>query len=105
MIAWCPYALAAIYSAFLHYIFNSLPQLSPALSTIPALFAKSSLVWPAVFNLILLNKERKKFLDGIIEEGSKLLLNVQYSVFKKEGNTIHEEKENSCAVTMSNSKC
>lgn len=49
------------------------PPIPVVVAAIPALFAKSSLVWPAILNLILLNRERQKFFDSVIEEGSKLL--------------------------------
>ena len=68
LIAWGPYAIVSMYSAFIND-----PPLSPIIATIPALFAKSSIVWPAVCNLILMNKERKKFFETIVEESSKFL--------------------------------
>jgi hypothetical protein len=61
-----------MYSAFINQ-----PPMTKTLATIPALFAKSSLVWPAILNLILLNRERKKFLDTLVEEGSKLIRSVK----------------------------
>jgi hypothetical protein len=39
---------------------------------IPALFAKSSLAWPGILNLVLMKKQRKEFAD-MVEESSKRL--------------------------------
>jgi hypothetical protein len=71
LITWTPYAIAAMYSVFLKY-FSNLPTISPILATIPALFAKSSLVWPGILNLVLMKKQRKEFAD-MVEESSKRL--------------------------------
>ena len=44
----------------MYTVFINNPPISPQLATIPALLAKSSLVWPAVLNMILLKVEEKK---------------------------------------------
>ena len=43
IISWCPYACVCLYRAFV-----DASEVSPLLATIPALFAKSSLAWPAL---------------------------------------------------------
>jgi hypothetical protein len=45
-----------MYSVFININKPTVPQIW---TTISSLFAKSSLVWPAILNLILFNKERK----------------------------------------------
>ena len=61
----------------MYSVFINKPPIPKTLATIPALFAKSSLVWPAILNLILLSRERKRFIDDLVEEGSKLLRSVK----------------------------
>nr|QVK45899.1 G protein-coupled receptor [Proales similis] len=50
IVAWTPYALVALYTAFIDA--DGVP---PLLGTIPAIFAKSSMLWSTLF-YILLNK-------------------------------------------------
>jgi hypothetical protein len=60
--------MAAIYSVFI----NS-PPIDKIYATIPALFAKSSLLWPAILNVILQNKVRRRLFDDLVENGSNLI--------------------------------
>ena len=48
-------------------------RIPPIVATVPALFAKSSLVWPAVLNLLMQKKEGHKLLHASILEPSRLL--------------------------------
>jgi hypothetical protein len=57
MLSWLPYTLASMYSVFINK-----PPLSPELATVPALCAKSSLIWPAFLNIILLKIDQKNAL-------------------------------------------
>ncbi len=55
MFAWTPYAAVSFISAFIDdYNFD------PLVSTIPALFAKSSVIWSSLFYLC--TDEKMKFL-------------------------------------------
>ena len=83
LISWCPYAFASFYSAFIHPIFD-LPPISPIYATIPALFAKSSLFWPVVINLLLLRKQNRKLMGGLILNNSKLLRYFQSYSFRND---------------------
>lgn len=48
ILSWSPYALISLYRTFFDYS-NSI---TPLMATIPALFAKSSLIWPSLLNII-----------------------------------------------------
>lgn len=58
MLAWTPYAVVAIYSAFI-----SNTPVEPLTATIPSLIAKSSLVWPSLINIIV-NRDVRGYLAG-----------------------------------------
>ena len=49
------------YSAFINVV-----PIPPILATIPALFAKSSLIWPPITQLLLEKKEGKKILTNLL---------------------------------------
>lgn len=53
VLAWLPYAIMAMYCVFID------SNLSPIVETVPSMFAKTSLLWPAVINLFG-NKEVKR---------------------------------------------
>jgi hypothetical protein len=55
--AWTPYSFVAMYSAFI-----SEEELHPLLLTLPALFAKLSIIWCPLLNLYI-NKNRSKFFQ------------------------------------------
>ena len=63
LVAWVPYTLVAMYSVFINK-----PEVSPLMGTIPALFAKTSLIWPAILNIIIQKNESKKILGVLIVE-------------------------------------
>jgi hypothetical protein len=50
-----PYAIIMLFIVFI-----SKTPVTPLLATIPSLFAKTSLVWPAIVNLVLRKKEKTK---------------------------------------------
>ena len=52
-----------MYTAFINDV-----SLTPLMATIPALFAKSSLVWPAILNIQIQKNERKKMFDVVLNE-------------------------------------
>lgn len=62
---WTPYGLVSLYSAFIN------PEdISPLCSTLPALFAKSSMVWSTIF-YIFSNKEiTKRFKNDFFNRTS-----------------------------------
>lgn len=49
VVSWTPYAIACLYVAF----FNT--TLPPLVATIPAFFAKASLLWPSLLNILTNN--------------------------------------------------
>ena len=63
LVAWVPYTLVAMYSVFINK-----PKVPPLMGTIPALFAKTSLIWPAILNIIIQKNESKKILGVLIVE-------------------------------------
>jgi hypothetical protein len=56
-LSWTPYAIVSLYRAFING-----NEVSPLAATIPALFAKLSLAWPAIFCLIGNKDVRNKLL-------------------------------------------
>ena len=54
---WIPYAFICMYSAFV----NS-DHITPIVSTIPALLAKSSMLWSSIF-FIYTNKDLRSFIE------------------------------------------
>ena len=70
LITWTPYALISLV-----YVIIPIPQV---LDSFPTLFAKCSLVYPAIFYFKLMNKETKKFFDRVLMDGSKLLRSIRY---------------------------
>jgi hypothetical protein len=68
LVAWLPYTLVAMYSVFINT-----PKITPIMGTIPALFAKTSLIWPAILNIIIQKKESKKMLGVLLFELQNLV--------------------------------
>ena len=65
-----PYAIVSMVSAFIN-----VNTISPKLATVPALFAKSSLVWPAFLNSLFFHKiSKNKQFDKVLQEGSNIIV-------------------------------
>ena len=61
VVAWTPYAMVAMYSAFIN------PKgVSPLLGTIPAIFAKSSMLWTSVI-YIFSNRQIRENLTSLFK--------------------------------------
>lgn len=54
VVAWTPYAIVSLYSAFI-----STEEIEPILTTLPSIFAKSSMLWPTVLYIWSNRKIRK----------------------------------------------
>ena len=67
----------------MYTVFINNPPISPQLATIPALLAKSSLVWPAVLNMILLKVEEKKSYDSVKDENISTIPLIHYTKIRK----------------------
>ncbi len=59
---WTPYAVVALYSAFINE-----NGVEPLWGTLPALFAKSSTIWSSMFYLFLNKKIRRRLFYSKIE--------------------------------------
>jgi hypothetical protein len=57
LVSWTPYAFVSLYRAFING-----NEVSPLAATIPFLFAKLSLAWPAIFCLFGNSDVRRKLL-------------------------------------------
>lgn len=55
IITWTPYAIVSLYSAFINA-----DRISPLVTTLPALFAKSSMLWPSMLFMFSNSKIRNK---------------------------------------------
>ena len=77
-----------MYIAFINA--NSVPLL---VASLPALFAKSSLIWPAILNLIVQQKERQLVIDEVIGQGSLLIELFKKTSSKKHASSNDEEPE------------
>ncbi len=58
-ISWTPYALVALYAAFVD------SNLAPLSGTLPAMFAKSSMVWSSVLYIFTNKQIRVKLTRGL----------------------------------------
>lgn len=68
IISWTPYAAVALYSAFI-----STEKIEPILTTLPSLFAKSSMLWSSVLYIFSNRKIRKQALMQLdrLRQGKK----------------------------------
>ena len=71
LITWSPYALRVIHILFIN---NSSISMW---GEVPGIFAKSSLVWPAILNLSLLKRERR---DSMVRRGSTITKSVKQNL-------------------------
>ena len=62
VISWTPYAMVSLYSSF---IGDDLPPLA---GTLPAMFAKSTLVWSAILYIFSNKQIRVKLTMGLFYE-------------------------------------
>ena len=60
MTSWLPYGIVCIFR-----VFWDSKHLTPFLSTLPAMFAKSSLVWTPLFYILLNKKIKEAFLNKV----------------------------------------
>ena len=68
MITWMPYALVSFASIFIG------PRLGPVVSTVSAMFAKSSLLWSTLFYMFS-NKNIKRILIQMVIQNSNKEIN------------------------------
>jgi hypothetical protein len=66
LLTWTPYAIVCLYVAFINH--DGVP---PLVASVPAFFAKLSLIWPSFFNIIAnreirMNLPFKKSLNQIL---------------------------------------
>ena len=61
MITWTPYSVVSMWSAFVN------PEdISPLGATLPAMFAKSSMVWGTLLYLMTNSRVRAKFNSNVL---------------------------------------
>jgi len=63
IITWTPYAIVSLYSAFI-----DAKRISPLMTTLPAFFAKSSMLWPSVLFMFSNSKIRKKLNKSLFDK-------------------------------------
>ena len=71
LLCWTPYAIVSLYSAFINP-----NQISARMASIPALFSKSSLLWPSLLNLHVQKKETKSVFFILLPDCIKSFLNI-----------------------------
>jgi len=95
VISWTPYAIVSFYSAF----GNSGEELSPVMGTIPAYFAKSSMVWSTLFYIFTNRKLKAKLTrEGITGTASATVKENESSVNQTGTNKDTLKKDSDIAI-------